>query len=52
MNDSKGLKVLLLSLTFSGLLSTTSGVILNSMNIKPTKNKINVKVVEKQVSRI
>lgn len=52
MNDNKGLKVLLLSLTFSGLLSTTSGVILNSMDIKPTKNKINVKVVEKQVSRI
>ena len=52
MNDNKGIKVLILSLTFSGLLSTTSGVILNSMNIKPTKNKINVKVVEKQVSRI
>lgn len=52
MNDNKGLRVLLLSLTFSGLLSTTSGIILNSMDIKPTKNKIKVKVVEKQVSRI
>lgn len=52
MNDNKGLRVLLLSLTFSGLLSTTSGIILNSMDIKPTKNKINVKVVEKQVSRL
>ncbi len=52
MNDKKGIKVLILSLTFSGLLSTTSGIVLNSMNIKPTKNKINVKVVEKQVSRI
>lgn len=52
MSDNKGIKVLLVSLTFSGLLSTTSGVILNSMNIKPTKNKINVNVVEKQVSRI
>lgn len=52
MSDNKGIKVLLVSLTFSGLLSTTSGLILNSMDIKPTKNKIKVKVVEKQVSRI
>lgn len=52
MNDRKGLRLLLLSLTFSGLLSTTSGIVLNSMDIKPTKNKIKVKVVEKQVSRI
>lgn len=52
MSDKKSLKILLLSLTFSGLLSTTSGIVLNSMNIKPTKNKIKVKVVEKQVSRI
>ena len=52
MNDKKGIKVLLLSLTFSGILSTTSGIVLNHMNIKPTKNKINVKVVEKKVSRI
>lgn len=52
MNDNKGIKLLLFSLTFSGLLSTTSGVILNSMDIKPTKNKITVKVEEKQVSRI
>jgi len=52
MNDNKGIKLLIFSLTFSGLLSTTSGIILNSMDIKPTKNKINVKVEEKQVSRI
>lgn len=52
MSDNKGLKLLIFSLTFSGLLSTTSGIVLNSMDIKPTKNKINVKVVEKQVSRI
>ena len=52
MNDNKGMKVLIFSLTFSGLLSTTSGLILNSMDIKPTKHKINVKVEEKQVSRI
>ena len=52
MNDNKGMKVLIFSLTFSGLLSTTSGLVLNSMDIKPTKHKINVKVEEKQVSRI
>ncbi|MBR4618249.1 MAG: hypothetical protein IKO49_02990 [Bacilli bacterium] len=52
MKENKGVKVLILSLTCSGLLSTTSGIVLNNMTAKPATNKIDVKVIEKKVARI
>lgn len=52
MNKDKGIKILTLSLAISGLLSTTSGLILNKMDVKNTSNKVEVKVIEKQVAKI
>lgn len=52
MNKDKGIKILTLSLAISGLLSTTSGLILNKIDVKNTSNKVKVKVIEKQVAKI
>lgn len=52
MIKNKGTKILILSLTFSGLLSTTTGITLNNMRVNTSTNKIGVKVIEKQVSRL
>ena len=52
MKENKGIKILILSLTFSGLLSTTTGVVLNNMKTKTVSNKMAVKVIEKKVARI
>ena len=52
MIKNKGTKILILSLTFSGLLSTGTGVVLNNMNLNMSSSKIEVKVVEKQVARL
>ena len=52
MTKNKGTKILILSLTFSGLLSTTTGIALNNMKVNTSTNKIDVKVVERQVSRL
>lgn len=51
MRRNKGTNILILSLAFSGILSTSTGLMLNNMSI-PTSNVIDVKVVEKQVSRL
>lgn len=51
INKNKiGLNIMILSLSISGLLSITSGAVLNKMNIKP-KNKVKIKIVEKQVPK-
>ena len=52
MIKNKGTKILILSLTFSGLLSTGTGIVLNNMNLNMSSSKIEVKVVEKQVARL
>ena len=52
MNENKGIKFLMLSLTFSGLLSTTSGIFLNSLDHKTESSKIDIKIIEKKVARI
>ena len=52
MIKNKGTKILILSLTFSGLLSTTAGIALNNMKVNTSTNKIGVKVVERQVARL
>ena len=52
MNKNKGLNILTLSLALSGIISTTSGLILNKMNAQPKNTKVEVKVIEKQVAKI
>ncbi len=52
MIKNKGTKILILSLTFSGLLSTSTGIVLNNMKVNTSSSKIDVKVVEKQVARL
>lgn len=52
MIKNKGTKILILSLTFSGLISTTTGIVLNNMKVNTSTNKIGVKVVERQVARL
>lgn len=52
MSKDKGVSVLILSLAFSGLLSTTSGIILNNIELKPMSSKVNVEVVERRVAKI
>ena len=43
MNKNKGLNILTLSLALSGIISTTSGLILNKMNAQPKNTKVEVK---------
>lgn len=51
INKNKmGINIMIISLSISGLLSITSGAVLNKMNIKP-KNKVKIKIVEKQVPK-
>ena len=45
MNKNKGLNILTLSLALSGIISTTSGLILNKMNAQPKNAKVEVKVI-------
>lgn len=52
MIKNKGTKILILSLTFSGLLSTTTGIALNNMKANTSTDKIDIKVVERQVARL
>ena len=52
MIKNKGTKILILSLTFSGLLSTTTGIALNNMKSNTSTDKIDIKVVERQVARL
>lgn len=52
MIKNKGTKILILSLTFSGLLSTGTGIVLNNMKVNTSSSKIDVKVIEKQVARL
>ncbi len=51
INKNKiGINIMIISLSISGLLSITSGAVLNKLNIKP-KNKVKIKIVEKQVPK-
>ena len=46
-----GLQIFIMSLTVSGLLSITSGAVLNKMEIKKPNNKVKIKIIEKQVAK-
>lgn len=52
MSENKGIKILALSLAISGLLSTTSGLILNKLDSKNNNTKIEIKVIEKKIAKI
>lgn len=51
INKNKiGINIMIIALSISGLLSITSGAVLNKMNVKP-KNKVKIKIIEKQVPK-